>query len=117
MAPVVALTLNPAGNPVAPKLVGLFVAEIVTLYDAPTLPVASEVLFITGIPVEAGLITTLNGFVPVPVEFVADSVTLNVPEAVGVPLITPDEVFTLNPAGKPVAPKLVGLFEAVIVAL
>jgi hypothetical protein len=40
---------------------------------------------------------------PVPVALVALSVTLNVPDAVGVPLITPVEVLTLNPDGKPIA--------------
>ena len=33
--------------------------------------------------------------------------TVEVPVAVGVPLITPVVVFNVNPAGKPVAPKLV----------
>ena len=41
---------------------------------------------------------------PVPPTFVALTVTLLVPEAVGVPLITPVDVFILKPAGKPVAP-------------
>ena len=41
---------------------------------------------------------------PVPREFVALIVTVKVPEAVGVPEITPVEVFRVNPAGNPVAP-------------
>ena len=51
---------------------------------------------------------------PVPVELVALSVTVDVPDAVGVPEIRPVEVFTDNPAGNPVAPKLVGELDAVI---
>ncbi len=42
--------------------------------------------------------------VPVPPAFVALIVTVNVPAAVGVPEITPVEVFTANPAGNPLAP-------------
>ena len=42
--------------------------------------------------------------VSVPREFVALIVTVKVPDAVGVPEITPVEVFTVNPAGNPVAP-------------
>ena len=41
---------------------------------------------------------------PVPVLFVALSVTVDVPAAVGVPEMRPVLVFTLRPAGKPVAP-------------
>jgi len=41
---------------------------------------------------------------PVPVLFVALSVTVDVPAAVGVPAMRPVLVFTLSPAGKPVAP-------------
>ena len=52
--------------------------------------------------------------VPVPAAFVALSVTGVVPGAVGVPKIKPVAVLTDNPAGKPVAPKLVGLLVAVI---
>ena len=45
---------------------------------------------------------------------VALSVTLEVPAPVGVPEIKPEVVFTVRPAGNPVAPKLVGEFVAVI---
>jgi hypothetical protein len=41
-------------------------------------------------------------------------VALKVPVALGVPLMTPLLVLTLNPAGKLLAPKLVGLLLAVI---
>ena len=52
--------------------------------------------------------------VPVPPALLALIVTFVVPVALGVPLITPVLVFTLNPVGNPVALKLVGLFVAVI---
>ena len=51
---------------------------------------------------------------PVPPALVALIVTVYVPAIVGVPEIKPVLVFTLKPGGKPVAPKLVGLFVAVI---
>ena len=51
---------------------------------------------------------------PVPALFVALTVTLDVPPAVGVPEIKPVVVFTIRPAGKPEALKLVGEFVAVI---
>ena len=51
--------------------------------------------------------------VPVPDPFVAEINTLEVPAAVGDPVIAP-EAFTLSPVGNPVAPKEVGIPEAVI---
>ena len=42
--------------------------------------------------------------VPPPPPLVALSVTLLVPDALGVPVIAPVLVFTLNPAGNPLAP-------------
>ena len=53
--------------------------------------------------------------VPVPVTLVAPRVTLEVPAAVGMPLIAPVEGLTERPAGRPVALKLVGELVAVIV--
>ena len=52
---------------------------------------------------------------PVPPALVALIVTVYVPAVVGVPEINPVLVFTLRPAGNPVALKLVGLLVAVIV--
>ena len=40
---------------------------------------------------------------PVPPALVAEIVTLNTPVAVGVPVICPLAVFTVKPAGNPVA--------------
>ena len=51
---------------------------------------------------------------PVPPELVALIMTLYVPAVVGVPEINPVLVFTVKPAGSPVALKLVGLLVAVI---
>ena len=51
-----------------------------------------------------GLMVIVKVAVPVPREFVALIVTVKVPGAVGVPEITPVEVFRVNPAGNPVAP-------------
>jgi hypothetical protein len=45
---------------------------------------------------------------------VALTVTLEVPGPVGAPEIKPEPVFTVKPAGNPVAPKLVGESVAVI---
>jgi hypothetical protein len=42
----------------------------------------------------------LSAFVPFPAAFAALTVKLNVPEAVGVPEITPVVVFKLKPAGR-----------------
>ena len=52
--------------------------------------------------------------VPVPMELVALRATLKVPTLVGVPLMRPVCVFTLKPAGSPLAPKLVGELVALI---
>ena len=51
---------------------------------------------------------------PVPLALVALNVTVDVPAVVGVPEINPVVVLTDNPPGSPVAPKLVGVFVAVI---
>jgi len=68
----------------------------------PTVPVAVAALEIAGDA--GGLMVIVRVALPVPREFVALIVTVKVPEAVGVPEITPVEVFTVNPAGNPVAP-------------
>ena len=60
------------------------------------------------------LIVKVSVALPVPPALVALIVTLYVPAVVGVPEISPLVVFTVKPAGSPVALKLVGLFVAVI---
>ena len=62
----------------------------------------------------AGFMVSVSVAVPVPPAFVALSVTDEVPVAVGVPEIRPLVVFTVRPAGSPVALKLVGELVAVI---
>jgi len=49
--------------------------------------------------VGAAVIAMLRAFVPLPAEFVALTVKLNVPIVVGVPVIVPDDAFRLKPAG------------------
>ena len=51
---------------------------------------------------------------PVPPALAALSVTFDVPVVCGVPEITPVMVLTARPAGRPEAPKLVGLLVAMI---
>jgi hypothetical protein len=75
------------------------------------------VLLITGVA-GAPFTTRLNVLIgPAPAPLDARRPTENVPDAVGVPLITPDVALMPNPAGNPVAVKLVGLLVAVIVTL
>ena len=61
-----------------------------------------------------GLTVRVSVLVPVPLALIALRVTLVTAAVVGVPEITPVEVLTVKPAGKPVAPKLVGVLVAVI---
>jgi len=70
-------------------------------------------LVIAGAGVE-GAIVSDRVALPVPPLFVALSVTVEVPAAVGVPEIKPVEVLIVTPAGNPVAPYLVGELVAVI---
>jgi len=62
--------------------------------------VAVRELVMTGF---AGLIVKVNVALPVPPELVALIVTVYVPAVVGVPEIRPVVVFTVKPAGNPVA--------------
>ena len=66
----------------------------------PTPPTAEFGLVITGGP---SVIVIVTGRLPVPVAFVAVTVALNVPTAVGVPDTSPVEVFTVTPVGRPLA--------------
>jgi hypothetical protein len=61
----------------------------------------------------------LNVIVPVPLPpaFVADTVTLAFPAAVGVPLMTPEVVFNVKPDGNVPLAYPVGAFVALILAL
>ena len=77
----------------------------------PLVPVTEVALVIVG---GATRIVRAKFAVPVPFPLTALRVTLVVPTALGVPLISPVLVLTLKPVGNPVAPKLVGLLVAVI---
>jgi len=77
----------------------------------PTWAVAVPALEMTGV---AGLTVNVKVVEPVPVAFVAEIVTELIPTEVGEPLITPVAVSTLNPAGKPIALKEVGVPMAVM---
>ena len=68
-------------------------------------------LVITGNPMP---IVIVRVAVAVEVALVALIVTVNVPCPIGVPEMRPVEALTARPGGRPVAPKLVGLFVAVI---
>ena len=59
-------------------------------------------------------IVTVTAWVEEPDPLVAEIITVEAPTAVGTPEIRPVAVFTDNPAGKPVAAKLVGPLLAVI---
>src|SRR2546428_12864107 len=62
----------------------------------------------------AAVIVTASVWVPVPPALVALRVTVEAPAVVGVPEMSPVVALSARPAGNPVAPKLVGLFVAVI---
>ena len=98
--PVPVFTVKPAGSPVALKLVGLLVAVIWKEKATPTVPLAVVALVMTG---GGGLIVKVKVALPVPLLLVALMLTLYVPAVVGVPEINPVLVFTLKPAGSPVA--------------
>lgn len=73
--------------------------------------VAVVALVITGI----ALTVKVSVRFPVPNALIAERPMVLVPAVVGVPEITPVPVFTLRPAGSPVALKLVGDMLAVMV--
>jgi len=50
---------------------------------------------------------------PVPIELLALTVAVKLPDAVGVPLISPVEVLIVSPDGRPVALKETGVLVAV----
>ena len=77
------------------------------------MPLAGAVLVMVGATV-AAVMVILSACVPVPPMLVAVMVALKVPAADGVPEMTPVLGLTLSPAGIPVAPKLVGVFVAVM---
>ena len=85
-----------------------------TVRVKPVLPAATQFGLIEVVVGTGLLIVKVKVALPVPPALVALMVTLYVPAVVGVPEINPVLVFTLKPAGNPVALKLVGLLAAVI---
>ena len=102
MIPVVVLTDKPGGRFVALKEVGLLDAVIWKLNDFPVTPAAVVALVMDG-AARAAPMEIDNVAEPVPVAFVAPMVTGLLPDAVGVPEITPVAALTDSPTGRPVA--------------
>jgi hypothetical protein len=75
------------------------------------MPLADPLLVMTG---ARGMMVITTLAVPVPPAFVAVMVAVAVPAAVGVPMIAPEVELTDRPLGRPLAPKEVGLFVAVM---
>ena len=65
--------------------------------------VATGELVITGAEAEGAIEIDSTAAGPVPTVLVAETATLNVPNTVGVPAITPVAEVIVRPAGKPVA--------------
>ena len=66
----------------------------------PTIPVADAALVMTG---TGGLTVSAKFRMPVPVTLEAPRTTVNVPAIVAVPVIDPEVVLMLKPAGSPLA--------------
>ena len=107
--------LKPAGKlpPEMSQVIGAVpVAASVALYDTPTLPFGNEVVVITGGTALMIMLSTLESLLAT---FVALTVKLDVPAAVGVPVITPPTSI-LKPAGK-LPPEISQVIGAVPVAV
>jgi hypothetical protein len=110
MTPVFGSTVNPSGNPTAPYPVGLCVAVIVYVKALVLLPFAVSGLVIRG-AFEMVISKTAE---PLPAEFSAKTLASYAPFVVGVPLMRPVAVSTVNPSGRSEASKFVGPLAAVI---
>src|SRR4051812_24817482 len=96
IAPVVVLSVRPAGSPTALKLVGNPDAVITYVGNGwPTVAVMFVALVIVG-ATGAGATVTVNRPVPLPAELVAVSVATKVPAAVGVPVMAPVDVLSVR---------------------
>jgi hypothetical protein len=100
ITPFVGLTLNPAGNPPAPKLVGELEATMAYEKLEPDVPVEDVALEITG---GGGLTMRMSVAVPVPPALVAPRPMFEAPGPVGVPEMTPVDELNVRPAGSPEA--------------
>src|SRR5207302_9675378 len=97
--------------PVPPTLLDALPSEMATAVAAPMSLVDGAAIVTVAV---AGVIVTASVWVPVPPALVALRVTVEAPAVVGVPEMSPVVALSAKPAGNPVAPKLVGLFVAVI---
>jgi hypothetical protein len=61
-----------------------------------------------------GVIAKTSDFVAVPARLEAERTTVAFPAAVGVPVIVPFVVWSVSPAGSPLAPKDFGALSAVM---
>ena len=80
----------------------------------PAFTLAVAALVMTGTVSAGGLIVSARLRWPVPPALAAAKDTVNEPAAVGMPEITPVPASTFNPAGRPLALKLVGVLLAVM---
>ena|SRR3984893_10285950 len=106
ISPVTALMLNPGGRPLALALAPGVPPAVITwkLKGCPPLPVAAVPLIITGPEVGAGCTVIMRVAAVVPAEFVALSITWDVPAAVGVPVIALRRVSNVKPGARFKAP-------------
>jgi hypothetical protein len=113
--PVDVLKSNPAGRLVAAHVIGLVppVAARVALYAVPTTPPGSDAVVIV-----IGPTMVIDRFAVAVrcvglVASVAVNITVDVIEALGVPVIWPVAEFKSNPAGRPVAAHVIGFVPPV----
>lgn len=115
MRPVAAWIASPWGRPEAANAVGALLADTWNVNACPTTAFALRALVIDGGAegVEEGGDTTTDSIAcPVPEALLADSATVNVPAAAGVPEIEPVAGSMRSPNGRPVAAYEVGALLA-----
>jgi hypothetical protein len=105
MIPVAGSRVNPGGSPVAVKLVGTPVAIMGNgMIGVPTVPGAVTGPTMMGtIVADAIVMVRVEAGKLVPVVFVAVSVTIVTPAALGVPVMAPVTVSSTSPAGRGLA--------------
>ena len=106
VTPGTALRTNPGGRPLAVSVAAGVPPLVNTrkMNGCPTLPVAAELLIITGPAVGNGCTVIKRVAVVVPAEFVALSPTCDVPAAVGVPVIASRLGSNVKPGARLKAP-------------
>ena len=111
ISPVRALSVRPAGRPLAAKVPGSLEAERFSLRAVPTTAVALASGVSTG---GIWAMTSSRFAAPVPPAFAAPRTTVNVPDCRGIPLMSRFKELNSRPWGSPVALKVVGLLVAEI---